>query len=670
MSWQDASLQEKIDGANDAVKKGISLKKAFEGIEPALWNPTEEERNITADVRLNFGLAYTAMYMPRVEWNDLSTLARDQTDFLAWNVYQPNNGDPWPGDQVSGWRSNAIRPVERNKAISVAAHATARLIFPKIFASDEGSEPQEDAAHVIKDLMEWAGEKYNYAWTMLESVIQALVAPASIGHTEYRCTYRNVKRLVDGKQVIEKMLDEDQSGFVDTIVPVDQLFIENFFEPDIQKQAWLIWRRVQSNDLLKQKYGHLPNWKHVREGMQLMYNDANQGFYYVYDPNMRKFVGEEILYYEKQRDLFLVFVNGVILSSFDNPNPREDKLYPFWKFGYEFIRHQCFYFKSLVFKVSHDANIINTLYPMIIDGTYLNLMPPLINRGGDIITSDVVVPGMVTTLSSPDAQLGPLKMASDLKAGLDAMFKVEESVNQSSEMPAAPDKSGNQTAYEISIREQERNNQLGLFVQMIGSMVRQYGRLRIGDILQYLTVADADKVTDEAELVYKSFVMQAKDVKGKSKFKKIKFDSSMMGAGSTLDESYKTLKEQGGLNSEVELFRVNPEAIRNLKYSVIISPDVLNPRSEDVERLYGLELYDRAIANPTIDQEAITRELLLKSNPRTARDPDKFINHNPQGVPGQMPSVPGIVPGAGGTAAKPSSPANKFGLPQANSLVK
>ena len=155
---------------------------------------SEDEKIMRQEVIDKFALGYTTMYTPRVEFNDLSTIARDQTDFLAWNTYQPNNGDSFPGDQINGWRSNAIRPIERNKAISVAAHAVSHLLYPKVFAHDPGSNSQDEAAKVMESLIEWVGEKYNYAFTALKAVIQALVAPASIVHREYTEVYRPVKR--------------------------------------------------------------------------------------------------------------------------------------------------------------------------------------------------------------------------------------------------------------------------------------------------------------------------------------------------------------------------------------------------------------------------------------------------------------------------------------------
>ena len=58
------------------------------------------------------------------------------------------------------------------------------------FALDE----QTEAAQVMMDLMEWAGNQSDYSKTALYATISSLVNPASIIYTEYAETYREVKR--------------------------------------------------------------------------------------------------------------------------------------------------------------------------------------------------------------------------------------------------------------------------------------------------------------------------------------------------------------------------------------------------------------------------------------------------------------------------------------------
>ena len=615
-------LDVKID-AKDIVDKKLA---------PSEYMPTKEEQEVRSMILNHFRLGDLNMQKPRLEFNDLSLLQRKMIDQMSFNTYQPNNGEPAEGDILNGWRSNAIRPIVRNKCMSIAAHATARLIFPKIFAYDEQSDEQHDAAIVMRDLMEWAGDQMNYKVVSLEAILTSLWSPASIIYEEYVETYRDVKREKgeDGKYKIERILDETLSGFQATIVPVNELYIENFYEHDIQKQGWLIWRRVKNYSLLKSQYEKkYKNFKYVTPGVQVIYNDANQTFYPVYDSNMRGEMCEEIIYWNRNMDLKIIMVNGVMLTEYDNANPRIDKLYPFDKFGFElFDEGKCFYYKSLAFKLQQDANIVNTLYPMIIDGTYLNVMPPMILNGGETIEADVIVPGAVTTLKSKDAQLQPVQLANNLQAGMNTLMEIEKSVEESSEVPSIS--TNRQTsAYEVSVRKQQQEIMMGIFIDMIGSHVVQFGKLLKGDILQYLTIADVTDIVGNTELVYKTFLMMDRNSNGKSRTRKIKFDSSLpsdpMTEDQKLKESYKVLQEEGDTDSKTEIYKVNPEIFRKLKYMVTVSPDILNPLSEEAEKAFKLEAYDRAIQNQFVDQEKVTRDFLFGAYDFSKRDPDMYM---------------------------------------------
>ncbi len=611
--------------------------------------PSETEKEIRQMVIRQFTLGYQTMYKPRLEFNDMSVIGRDQIDKMSMNVYQPNNGESPSQDLVQGWRSNAIRPIVRNKCLSIAAHATAQLLFPKIFAYNEESDSQEEAAKVMRDLIEWSAEQSKYEDTSLEAVLSATWSPASIRYTEYGEVYRNIKREKDeeGAWKVETVLDEDLSGFKDFAVPVEELFIENIYENDIQKQGWLIWRRVIGYDLASTKYSEYENFKYVKPGVQIIYNDANQFFYEVYDSNMRTEDVEEVIYWNKKMDLKLIIVNGVMLTMADNPNPRYDKLYPFVKFGYEFIDEgKFFYYKSLAFKMQSDANIVNTLYPMIIDGTYLSIFPPLVNLGSETIGSDVIVPGQMTTLADPNSKgITPLNVSQNIKEGMDTLMEVEKSISESAQDPIlqgqqAPGAAT--TAYEISRLEQNANTVLGLFIKMIAQYVRQYGRLRIGDILQYLTIVDADKITDEPELVYKSFIVKGT---GKYENKKIQFTEDVTEGPTDGKQkraaSYDVLAEEKQKN--MELYKVNPTVFRDLCYTLVVTPDVLHPKSEDLERAMKLELYDRAIMNPRADQEKIFKDFLLSAY-KNIHDPEEYVaEQQPQegAVPSPMQGMVG-----------------------------
>lgn len=634
------------DGIEDKKVKAVLMRTAVNDRgeieeEIANYNPTDKEKDILSLVLKHFTLSSANSYTPRVEFNDLSLISRDQIDQMAFNTYQPNNGDAWQGSPQTAWRSRALRPVVRNKCISIAAHATARLIFPKVFAYNNNSEEQAEAARVMEDLMEWSGDVSNYSQVALMRVITAMASPASIGYTEYGEVMRTVKTEKNDKgEWVENLIrDESYPCFMDYVVPCDQFYIENLYEPDVQKQGFLIWRKVISFSEAQNKYnGVYENFKYVRPGVQTIYDDANRTFYYVYDSNMRQEDVEEIIYWNKNLDLKIIMVNGVMMTEANNPNPRRDKLYPFDKFGYEPINNRFFYYKSLSFKLQHDAEIVNTLYQMVIDGTYLSIFKPMVNVGGEIIASDVIVPGAVTTLSDPNADLRAINVGSDLRSGLETLSVVEKSINESSQEPLQQGEGsgGSQTAYEISKLEQNANTVLGLFLQMIAKHVKEFGKLRMGDILQYLTVPEVVDITGNPELTYKTFFLKA--AKAGDSNKKIEMTLDMpenINSDQELNMSYDILDQNK--KKSMELSRVNPQLFRELQYMVTVSPDTLNPRSEELERAYDTEYFDRAVMHPEIFDPIETGKILLKSNKSTKSDPDKYIAKQPQ--PGQMPPM-------------------------------
>lgn len=651
------------------MKSSVNKKGEIEQT-TADYNPSEEENMVRAMILKHFVLASVNMYTPRVEFNDLSLITRDQYDQMSFNTYQPNNGQGWQGTPQANWRSRAIRPIIRNKAMSIAAHATARLLFPKIFAYNDNADEQEEAAKVIEDLMEWSGEISNYSYNALVRTITALSSPASIGYTEYAEITRLVKVEKSGDTWTEKRIqDEAYPCFMDVVVPVNQFYIENVFEPDIQKQGFVIWRKVYAFSGAQAQYnGVFDNFKYVKPGVQTIYDDANRSFYYVYDPNMRSEDIEEIIYWNKNLDLKIIMINGIMMTDYDNPNPRQDKLYPFDKFGYELINNRFFYYKSLAFKLQHDAEIINTLYQMIIDRTYLDTFKPMVNVGGEIIASDVIVPGAVTTLSDPNADLRAINLGTnqDVSSAIESMSVVEKSINESSQDPlqGGNGQPGTQTAYEIKRIEDNANTILGLFVQMIAKHVRDFGKLRLGDIIQYLTLPEVSNITDDPELTYKTFF-----IRGKDKNKKIVLDGNLPTEYSHeeyLNASLDLKAEED--QKKMQIVKVNPIMLRELKYMVTISPDILNPRSTDLERAYDLETFDRMIAAPQVFDPEETGKLLLKTNPSTKSDPKKYLMKAQSSQ--SMPSQPGNnKPAAGNGPLASLGNKSSLGIEQSSPLA-
>lgn len=643
---------------------------------PSFYSPSDEEKQCRAEFLLDFRNGWQTMHMPRPELNDYSLYQRHIVDMLAFNSYQENDGNPMMEDRLGGWRSRAMRPLQRNKAISIAAHMTAQQQVPKIFAYNEMDQDQEDSAKVASYLMDWAREQANYPFMGLYRVITSLYSPISWGYTEYAQTYRNVKdkKGKDGKWVYKQILDEDESGFKHTPVSTDQVFFPNFYERDPQKQDFILFRRIISIDQFKAKYpvSQYPNAEFVKGGIIVTMDDANSGFYQVYDSHMRQYDVEELIRWRKSTDSKEVMCNGILMTEPYAENPRADHQYPWDCFYYLPINEKCIAGKSLVFALGPESSLLNTQYQMVNDANFLNLFPPTITSGSDKAGVDVIVPGLNLAFAEKDVTVNALRTSTDnsIRTAMEVMQNVEKSLSESSQDPIQQGQTNPapSTAYEISRIEQNAATVLGLTMKfMANSHVIPFGKLLLSDILQYLTIADAAKISGDKGLIYKTFYVKEPGPSGKKN--KINFDATMpdtMTDEQKMQMSFDLLIAQGGLKASTVLWKVNPVLFREHKYIFTIDSDVLNPRSAELSRAYDLETYDRAINSPVADQESLYKDLLMASNPKTARDPDSYVAKPPaasgmipQVSPGALgssaPGVPTPTP-AKGSVAKPNPP--------------
>ncbi len=654
-------------GTNRYVKDSAKVLTANSKKDaPSFYDPTPEEKQARTEFLNDFRLGWQTMHLARPEFNDYSLYQRHIVDMLAFNSYQENDGNPMMEDRLGGWRSRAMRPLQRNKAISIAAHMTARQLVPKVFAYNETDDEQEDSAKVMSYLIDWAREQANYPFMALHRTITSLYSPLSWGHTEYTRVYRKVKDVkVDGKWTYKQVIDEEASGFKHTPLATDQVFFPNFYERDCQKQEFLLIRKIVSLDTFQAEYpvALYPNAVHVKGGVVVTMDDANSGFYQVYDPHMRQTDVEVLLRWRKSTDSKEIMANGILITEPYAENPRADHQYPLDCFYYLPINERCIAGKSLVFALGPESALLNTQYQMINDANFLNLFPPTITSGSDKAGVDVIVPGLNLAFAEKDVTVNALRTSTDnsIKTAMDVMANVEKSLAESSQDPIQQGQQNNgpaSTAYEISRIEQNAATVLGLTMKfMANSHVIPYGKLLLSDVLQYLTMADANKITADGGLLYKTFYVKEAGQAGKKN--KINFDANMpdsMTEDEKLDMSFKILIAQGGMKSDTTLWKVNPVLFRENKYMFTIDSDVLNPRSAELSRAFSLELYDRAIQSPVANQETLFKDILLATDPSTARDPDKYVTKQQPTTPGAPVVGPATTPPNTGSVAKANPP--------------
>lgn len=617
---------------------------------PSLFIPDEKTKEATALVLKDFQFGYNNFNRTRREFNDRTVQSEIDVNQRAFNSYVP----PKSEDPDESWRAQTVRPVTRNKLISIAAHVTASILYPAAFAQDSNDEEDRLAGEVMRDLIEWNIDNSDYKKTFLNAVITALVDPAVIVEARFAEVKRTIKDIqADGSWKPKEVIDDLLSGFQITVVPCNEILISNIKEPNIQKQRFVIRNRYIDYEEAKVVWGKSENFKYVLPGVRCVFDPATRGFYDIADDELKSYLVNEVTYYNRYKDLQLTFINGILVTDPEQPNTRLDKMYPFAKSGYEPLNNGIFfYYKSAANKLGSDQDIVDTLYNMILDGSFLALMPPAAIYGAEEFNSSVYIPGMVTSFRDPNTKFETIGPRADLRAGMESIQMVENSMSESSQdnlRSGMTQGGGDRTAREVMLLEKNAAIALGLFGKMIGFLVEDIGNLMVSDIIQHMTVAQVSEIT--GDMKYRSFILPEKIMGGKTVSKSIQFvnpadNQPPVNREEYMDKSFELLDTEGGPESDKRIFQVNPELFRERKYKIKVNVDELTPKSKALEKALSLEFYDRAIQNPLADQEAVFKDMISVYKPGEA---DKFVAKQ---QPMPQAGAAGLPVNAGGAPQK------------------
>ena len=153
------------------------------------YRPSKKVKKITSEVAADWQHGYLIQNTPRAEFNDRTLLQEIDENQKAFNSYVP----PRSNDPDESWRAQTVRPITRNKLISIAAHVTEPILYPGVFAQNPNDDEDKESAEVMRDLIEWVIDNSNYVRTFVRAIISALVDPAVFVNVEYFEVMRTIK---------------------------------------------------------------------------------------------------------------------------------------------------------------------------------------------------------------------------------------------------------------------------------------------------------------------------------------------------------------------------------------------------------------------------------------------------------------------------------------------
>lgn len=613
------------------------------------YQPSHEEMELCLLVKNAYQDGEAIQNTPYREFNNKSLIERmniDQANWLSWT--------PEPFEGEDDWRWNGVRPITRNRVISTAAHLTAQLLIPNVFAQNDNDEEDRATANVMRELIEYNIKRSNYETAFLFGVIGALVNPVSYFKVDYVKAYQEIWNQDGDKQ---KVVDDMFSGFQNSLIAPEDILISNIYQFDLQKQDWIIEKKgYMSYEQAEAIYGEYDNFEHVQEGIKRIINEDGK-FYDVVDVNGDLI--EYVCYKNRRKDTEIHFLGGIYMGNpnteynpFTHRTNKNTPKYNLAKFGYEPIdTMKFFYYKSLVAKMENDQLAADQQWAMFFDASTLSTYPPTITMGAGKMDRSVIAPASITEIGK-EATITPLNVANPGIA-LQALREAERSLEETSISNQMGGFQGDveKTRGESVLLQQNADTNLGLATKMIASVVKQVGELMVDDIIRYQSIVEMSELTGKE--TYKTFLVDGKVKGGQDKTSYIRFTDRYMGTEMDEDEiemaEYKLMEQAG---DDKEIYDVNPYLFSRMQYLITIDADKMMQKNEAFERAFKLETYDRAIQNPLImqDPEAqlkITRDFLLE--PLIKGDASKYLPNLEKIMAGLVPPESGDQTGMAGS---------------------
>lgn len=601
------------------------------------YNPGAAITGLTTKVRQDYELGVRLQTEPFRQFGGDGTLSfltvqrRDQNTFNL-------NEEAQSQDPTKKWRDKGVRPLTRNKILSIGGHLATKTIIPRVSAQNENDDEDKDAGLVMRDLLEWNIRNSNYPLAYLFGVIACLVNPVAYWNPQFIEALQDIKeREKNGTITKKQVIDEALSGFKLFNVPADEILITNIYEFYLQRQRAIMRRKFIDYTEAQALYYDHKNFKFVNPGIQVFY-DVNEGAWFERFDQDNPTLVEKVIYYNRREDLQVCYINGVYLGDSDvDANPFQDRdqknrpYCPLVKFGAHPIDEMRFFFyKSIVSELAPDQKSLDKFWQLLKDGRMLEIFPPTFISGERKNASSVMYPG-ATHSSSKEFTVTPIKVTDSSKA-FDVIATIEESMHRTGSVPQLPAKSGT-TAYEISREEMKAQRELAIVATMLGEAIKELGWMMINLILRHQTVAEVSEITGgSVRLKFAQFILPDSRENGKKVTKKIRLTKKELYG--TLEESTALLKEAGGIDSDLRIYDVNPKKFSQLKFMVNMDIDELLPRNELFEKALKIEARDRMIQSPYImNKQAIERDFLVSLFAKG--EEDKYMgdmNQLPQGL--------------------------------------
>lgn len=512
----------------------------------------------------------------------------------------------------------------RNAVISYLARVALNPVKSEIIAVNKKTGlPNRRFAEALKDMNQYSLNEENGPAKFLQNALEACVKGTVVVYEGY---LKNVQEedvpyefdAETGKVKTKKQERVIFDNCYQKVVRLEDFFIYNAFEPDVQKQPKIIWRQLTSYFEAWSEFSHYENWKYVVPG-RYTYATTQMTFYTNELYTSLTFDQVEILrYFCRRTNKYILVVNGIVMYS--GPIPFKDGKYPFAKTVNEPFGNDFFWGNGHPGKYMGEQDLINSFINMMADKTINSLLPTGLSSDlDDLIEDDTIQIGKIRKVS--DISKWMWWEAPPVNSGEQNMFQqvinlAKESANVGAADMVTPE-GGKVTARQVLLKQQDLVGKLSFNTNFLEDLEVDRTKLRLSHIMQFYAIPKIEKITGKNgkelnEMVYRDIKLSNTELSdGRKGTKVIKL----------IGDEYKNPDNRLKLADELSVLEEMGEEMGSPTEAMAMSVDTFNDFNTEVQVIKNSSFernlaLDQATRTEFVQQRLAMAAILPIANPK------------------------------------------------------
>lgn len=622
-------------------------------MEEAYYNPSVSEIKTRKKIYDDFSVMRDLRNNRYKYFNDRTLKEFIDDSELRLTNYVPTREEQGKED----WQANFSHPVTSNKLHAILAGVALDVPDTRITAKNENSIKSAQRAYVMKNLVKHSYDKENKEEKIYNEAFECAAKGTVIVCDTYikqKAKRKNVTKFdpTTGEIEFEEKEVIVRDEITDFIIPVENIYIWNFFIPAIQDQPKIIWAEKMGHEEFEHQFRNFPNYKYVKKAPKLFNKELESRYFYEAWATRMKGAGsiEVVRYYDRFDDRQVVIANGVVL--FDGPMllGKKQKWYPFAKTVYSLFATDFFYGNSLPNKMIGEQDVISSFYNMAADKTYKSMVPALLigNTNKDDFDLEDPYISLDTKIYVQDInQVREMPTSGINNADVKFMDMISRGLDLTSVDANQQGVAGRGvTAREIVIANENARKVKGVFYMFLTALWIQKMKLRIMNVLTFYTDIEVKKQLNEGANdennkldIYKKFMVENADLgdgkRGTLGIKMVGKEEELPTEGQLSQE---TVERANEMQSNYKEIAITSDYLDNWEYDVkVVSESIFQKESSLSQAKMEGKLQIMGQAFPEYFQnnkEKVFKQFMVAYDD----DPDEYDTTPPppQPIPGQV----------------------------------